>query len=116
MDNRFYQNDRHSRRMESLSLIMGFTALMTICFVYTTFLCGSLSIVFALLSRGGEMRLSYGAKIGLVLGSVSLGIIAALMLYTLLVANLYYGGMENMLREIYQMMGIDYDALLRNYP
>lgn len=61
------------------------------------------------------MRLSYGAKIGLILGSISLGIIIALMIYTLLVANIYYGGMENMLREMYQMVGIDYDALIKSY-
>ncbi len=115
MDNQFYRTDRHSKRMEALSLLMGILSLTTMCLVYPTLICGSLSIVFALLSRGGEMRLSYGAKIGLILGSISLGIIIALMIYTLLVANIYYGGMENMLRELYQMVGIDYDALIKSY-
>lgn len=115
MDYQYYRNDRRSRRMETLSLVMGIIALSTMCFVYPTFICGALGIVFALLSRGGELRMESRAKLGLILSSVSLGIIVLMFIYTLVVANVYYGGIENMLREMYQMMGIDYDALMQNY-
>lgn len=110
-----YRNDRHSQRMETLSLIMGVIALVTMCTVYPTLICGSLGIVFALLSRGGEFSMQSRAKVGLALSVVALGIIIAMVVYTLVVAQIYFGGIENMMREMYQMMGLDYDALMQNY-
>ena len=62
MDYQYTRNDRHSQRMETLSLIMGVIALVTMCTVYPTLICGSLGIVFALLSRGGEFSMQSRAK------------------------------------------------------
>lgn len=115
MDYQYTRNDRHSQRMETLSLIMGVIALVTMCTVYPTLICGSLGIVFALLSRGGEFSMQSRAKVGLALSAVALGIIIAMIVYTLVVAQVYFGGIENMMREMYQMMGLDYDALMQNY-
>ena len=115
MDYQYTRNDRHSQRMETLSLIMGVIALVTMCTVYPTLICGSLGIVFALLSRGGEFSMQSRAKVGLALSVVALGIIIAMVVYTLVVAQIYFGGIENMIREMYQMMGLDYDALMQNY-
>lgn len=115
MDYQYTRNDRHSQRMETLSLIMGVIALVTMCTVYPTLICGSLGIVFALLSRGGEFSMQSRAKVGLALSVVALGIIIAMVVYTLVVAQIYFGGIENMMREMYQMMGLDYDALMQNY-
>lgn len=115
MDYQYTRNDRHSQRMETLSLIMGVIALVTMCTVYPTLICGSLGIVFALLSRGGEFSMQSRAKVGLALSVVALGIIIAMIVYTLVVAQIYFGGIENMMREMYQMMGLDYDALMQNY-
>lgn len=115
MDYQYTRNDRHSQRMETLSLIMGVIALVTMCTVYPTLICGSLGIVFALLSRGGEFSMQSRAKVGLTLSAVALGIIIAMVVYTLVVAQIYFGGIENMMREMYQMMGLDYDALMQNY-
>ncbi len=115
MDYQYTRNDRHSQRMETLSLIMGAIALVTMCTVYPTLICGSLGIVFALLSRGGEFSMQSRAKVGLTLSAVALGIIIAMIVYTLVVAQVYFGGIENMMREMYQMMGLDYDALMQNY-
>lgn len=115
MDYQYTRNDRHSQRMETLSLIMGVIALVTMCTVYPTLICGSLGIVFALLSRGGEFSMQSRAKVGLALSVVALGIIIAMVVYTLVVAQIYFGGIENMMQEMYQMMGLDYDALMQNY-
>ena len=115
MDYQYTRNDRHSQRMETLSLIMGVIALVTMCTVYPTLICGSLGIVFALLSRGGEFSMQSRAKVGLPLSAVALGIIIAMIVYTLVVAQVYFGGIENMMREMYQMMGLDYDTLMQNY-
>lgn len=113
MDYRFYQqtNNRRSQNMETASLFLGIIAISTICCVYSTLICGALGIVFALLSRGGEMTFSPRAKTGLILSSIGLGIVAIMLIYTLVIANVYYGGVENMLRDTYHSMGLDYDAL-----
>lgn len=115
MNYQSYRNDRHSTRMENLSLFMGIVALATMCFVYPALICGALGITFALLSRGGELRFGYRAKFGLTISSIALGMMILMIVYTFVVAIVYYGGIENMAREMYQMMGIDYDALLKNY-
>lgn len=116
MDHQFYgqpqQNNRRSQKMETTSFIFGILAVTMICLVYPTFIFGSLSIVFALLSRGGEMTLTPKARTGLLLGSVGLGIIILMFVYTIVVANVYFGGIDEMMREMYQSIGLDYDAIL----
>ena len=74
-------------------------------------ICGALGIVFALLSRGGETTFSGRAKLGLTLSSVALGIIVLLLIYSVVFANVYYGGIENMMRESCTSLGIDYNML-----
>lgn len=119
MDYSFYrqpgQSNRRSQKMENAAFFLGIIAIATMCVVYPTLICGSLAIVFALLSRGGELTFSPRSKAGLALGCISLGIIIAMMVYTIVIANLYYGGLEEMMREVYGTMGIDYDALFGSY-
>lgn len=110
-----YRNNRRSARMENLSLFMGVLALTTLCFVYPTMVCGAFGITFALLSRGGELRFGSRAKYGLAISSIALGIVLLMFVFTIVVANVYFGGIENMARQMYEMMGIDYDTLLQNY-
>lgn len=109
------QNNRRSQAMENVSLVLGVISLATICLVYPTLICGALAIVFALLSRGGEHTLTARAKAGLVLGSVGLGIVILMIVYTLVVAELWYGGIFNMARDMYGELGIDFDALMGTY-
>ena len=97
--------------MENLSRIRGIIALSTFCLVYPALICGALGIVFALLSRGGETTFSGRAKLGLTLSSVALGIIVLLLIYSVVFANVYYGGIENMMRESCTSLGIDYNML-----
>lgn len=100
--------------MENISLLLGIIAIAGSCLVYPSLICGSLAITFALLSRGGEIALTPRAKTGLILGSIGLGIVVLMIIYTLVIANVYYGGFEDMARQIYGNMGIDYDAFLRS--
>ena len=116
MDNQFFYNNRNRRsaRMEILSLFMGILALTTLCLVYPAMICSALGITFALLSKGGEITLGSRAKCGLILSLAALGIVVFMFVSTIAVANIYFGGIDNMARQMYEMMGIDYDALLRN--
>ena len=113
MDHQFYRRtpDRHSKHMENLSLIMGISALSTFCVFYPALICGAHDIVFALLARGGETTFSGRAKLGRTLSSVALGIIVLLLIYSVVFANVYYGGIENMMRESCTSLGIDYNML-----
>ena len=44
-------------------------------------------------------------------GTLALGIIVLVLVYTVVFANVYYGGVENMMRETYEALGIDYNML-----
>ena len=115
MDHQFnrqpYQNNRRSARMESAAFICGIISLLSICLVYPTLVCGALGITFALLSRGGEMTCTPKAQAGLVMGCISLGFVIFLLVYTVVFAYAFYGGIEEMMREMYKMMGLDYDMI-----
>lgn len=120
MDYRFYgqavpQDNRRSQKMENAALMLGILSLVLFCMVYPPLICGSLAIMFALLSRGGTATMTSRARTGLLLGSVALGLILLVFVYTLIVANVYYGGLENMMREVYGNLGIDYDMLMRSF-
>ncbi len=75
-------NKRRSQRMENAALLLGVIGAATFCLVYPALICGSLAIVFALLSRGGERTLTSRAKAALILGSIALGIVLAMIIYT----------------------------------
>ncbi len=107
-------DQKRSANMEFASLILGIAAITTACLVYPAFVCGSLSIMFALLSRGGTRTFTQKAQVGLILGSIGLGVVIFLVAYTLLIAYVYFGGIEEMAEVLYGNMGIDYETLLRN--
>ena len=100
--------------MENAALFLGIIAIATPCFVYPSLICGALGIVFALLSRGGETTLTSRAKIGLTLSAIGLGIVVFLLFYTVMYAYAYYGGIEEMARDVYGSMGIDFDMLMQS--
>lgn len=119
MDYQYYkqpsqQNKRRSPKMENAAFFLGIIAIATPCLVYPALICGALGIVFALLSRGGETTLTGRAKIGLTLSAIGLGIVVFLLLYTVMYSYVYYGGIEEMARDVYGSMGIDFDMLMQS--
>ena len=94
---------------EAMSMTFAIAALVSCTCFYGSYILGALAILFALLSRGGQMKMSSKAKLGLIVG------IAAIILSTLLtVASLYivlqeYGSFENYFREYSEMMGLDFE-------
>lgn len=123
MDYNYYQqpdftfNPKRSRNMETASLITGILALALFCCIYPPLICGSLSIVFGLLSRGGESTLSSRAKVGIALGGAALCALALLLLLCTVYLSIYYGGFLNMAKAIYeqyQLYGDDYMSLYQS--
>lgn len=125
MDYQFYgqpQNPRRSGRMEFCSMAFGIISLATFCTIYTPLICGSLAVVFALLSRGGELTFTAKARAGLATDSIALGLAVFLCAFSVLYVLVFYGSVENMLiqmediiRPMYEQLGINYDALLQFY-
>lgn len=86
-------------------------ALFSCMFIYISYICGALAIVFALLSRGAQMQFSKKSK-----GALVLGIFAILFTTVLTIGAVYitieeYGSIENVLREYCDMLGYDFEEL-----
>ena len=54
----------HSERMAIASMTLGMIALLSCTCLYLSIPCGALAIIFASLSRGGQMRYSGKAQMG----------------------------------------------------
>lgn len=82
--------------------------------IYTAYLFGGLAILFALLSRGPQMKFSPKAKKAMLIGIG--GIILATVIF--IVSFLYllheYGSLEGILRAGSEMMGIDFEKEFGN--
>lgn len=111
MDTQFYQPNntfqKRSQTMELASVVLGGISIATSCCIYAALFCGALSIMFALLSRGGEMTLSQRAKIGLILGIVGLGTTILIYAYSFAVLLAQYGSWENLLDGMAVLSGFD---------
>lgn len=122
MDYQYYQQnssftpEKRSRAMETASLILGAISIATSCCIYAALFCGALSIMFALLSRGGEMKLSQRAKIGLILGIAGIGTTILLYAYSFIVLLGQYGSLENLLDAMASFSGFDsYEQMRQTY-
>lgn len=97
--------EKRSGSFATASLVLGIVGTATGCCVYTGLICGALAILFALLSRGGEMTLTGRGKAGLTLGIIAVSV--AVLFYILMVcyAFYYYGSeyFNQMYEELYQM-------------
>lgn len=106
-------NTKRSQGMEVASLVLGIISTCT-C-LYTGIICGALAVMFALLSRGGQLRLSPRANIGLWLGIAGIVATGALYIFAYVFAISQYGSLENLLRAYCDMYGIDFEAMYGDY-
>ena len=101
--------------METAALILGILSITTCCCLYGAYIFGSLAIIFALLSRGGRMKMSSEAKTGLLLAII--GIVLATFFFGLSIYALLkeFGSIEDVFKEAFKeycrMMELDYEAL-----
>ena len=110
--------DKRSAGMSLASLILGIVALVTCSCIYVSVICGSLSILLALLSRGGETTMNAMGRTGLILGSIGLIITFSIYIAAFLIMLRQYGGIDGILQnymnlynvetieEVYQSMGM----------
>lgn len=103
----------HSERMAIASMTLGMIALISCTCLYLSIPCGALAIIMATLSRGGQMRYSGKAQIGLILGASA--IILTVIVYgaSFALALAQYGSIDGILKAYSDMVGIDYNDLIQ---
>lgn len=81
----------------SASIILGVAGIATCCCIYISLVCGGLSIIFALLSKGGETKISPAARNGLITGIVAVVATITITASSFVITMKQYGGFDNMM-------------------
>lgn len=95
----------------SASFILGVIGIVTCCCIYVSFVCGGLSIIFALLSKGGEKKISPQAKNSLIIGSVAIIATVVITASSFAVTIRQYGGFDNMMKSYEKLYSTYLEAL-----
>ena len=104
-----YRNKR-SAGFSTASLVLGILSLVTCCCIYSALSFGALAIIFALLSRGGEMTMDTRGLTGLGLGIAGLVLGIVIFIFMFIYTVSMYGGFDafmqytNELAEQYMQM------------
>ena len=96
--------DKRSQSMAIASLALAIAGMVLGCCVYSAIIFGSLAIILALLSRGGEMTTNSYAKAGLILGIIAIVFGILFLVYSLSVVMIQFGGFEGYMNYIEDLM------------
>jgi len=80
---------------------------LTSGFIFFSIVCGSLGIILALLSRGGEYTMNSQAKLGLTLSILGLIFTIVIFVGMLAFTMYYYGGIDGIMQEYMNIMGVE---------
>ena len=94
---------------EAASMVLAIGALVSCTCFYGAYIMGALAILFALLSRGGQMKMSFKARFGLILGIFAILLTTIITVTSVYIAIEEFGSIENVLREYCEMYGIDFE-------
>lgn len=106
-----------SRQFMNAAFILGIISLPIGIFLFWTpfviiaFIGGGLSILFAVLSKGGQTRMQTKAKIGLILGSIG-SVLSAFLLVGTLVATIYLLRNDPEIREVTRESVVAYEETI----
>lgn len=90
--------------MVTASIVLSVIAMATSCCVYASLVCGALSIILALLSRGQQKRLTPQGKLAISTSAAAM-ILAVVMTAFLLATTIrQYGSLENLMKAYSDMM------------
>lgn len=96
--------DKRSAGMAVASLVLGIVSVVLSCCVYPGFIFGSLAVILALLSRGGERSLNGYSIAGLVLGIIGIAAGIFMLIYSMVAFFITIGGWEGYLNEIQRVI------------
>lgn len=117
--NSIYPPPQKANAFAIASLVLGILALVTLCTIYLPIILGSLSIIFAILSKGNQRSIS-GFSCAGIITSVS-GIVFSIITIVTTIALLYsnpdfYQEYKNeMNRILSQQYGMTYDEMIEEY-
>lgn len=94
---------------EAASIFLAIGAVLSSGVFYGAYVMGALAILFALLSRGEQMKMSSKAKFGLIVGIFAIVLSTVLTIGSVYIAIEEFGSLENALREYCQMFGLDFE-------
>ena len=94
---------------EAAAIFLAIGAMLSCAFLYGAYIMGALAILFALLSRGDQMKMSVKAKVALIVGIFAIILSTALTIGSIYIAIEEFGSIENALREYCEMFGLDFE-------
>ena len=90
--------------MLTASFVLSIIAITTTCCIYTSIVCGSLSIILALLARGQKKQLPPQGKLAVMTSTAAI-IITVLATVTMFVMTIReYGSLENFIKAYSDIM------------
>lgn len=111
-----YNSYNHSTKSqtnpyEKFAFLFGIISILMCSIIYVSFVTGSMAILFAILSKGGNIKFSKKARLGFIFGI--LGLALTIIFYTIAfkIALEEYGSFEGILREACEMIGYDFESL-----
>ena len=96
---------------ETAAWAVGIASVLSCLTFYGAYILGSLAILFALLSRGGQMQMSTKAKRGMLLGIAAILLTTIIFTVSFIIALDQFGSIEGILREFCNMYGYDFEEM-----
>ena len=108
-NNNFY--NKRSRNMEVAALVLSIIAIASCSCI--SVICGSLAMIFALLSKGGATSMSSMAMTSFWIAFAAVVITLIIYIGSFAAMLHEYGSIEGILKEYQNLTGIDYNELLK---
>lgn len=110
-NNNFY--NKRSHNMEVAALVLSIIAIASCSCIYVSIICGSLAMIFALLSKGGATSMSSMAMTSFWIAFAAVVITLIIYIGSFAAMLHEYGSIEGILKEYQNLTGIDYSELLQ---
>lgn len=94
---------------ELFALGFAIASLLSCTVIYTAYMFAGLAILFAILSRGAQMKFSPRAKKSIIIGVGGIILATVIFVASFLFLLEEYGSIEGILRAGSEMMGIDFE-------
>ena len=90
--------------MLTASIVLSVIAIATTCCIYASIICGSLSIILALLSRGQQKQLSPQGKMAVMTSTAAIiiSVLGTVIMFVVTIRE--YGSVENFLKAYSDIM------------
>lgn len=99
---------------EVFSFAFAIASIISCTVIYTAYLFAGLAILFALLSRGPQMKFSTKAKRSILVGVCGIILATVIFVASFLYLLREYGSIEGILRAGSEMMGVDFEKEFGN--